>query len=247
MDYLKTLKDLLFLDIETVSAYETYDQLDERLRPLWDRKSFYIDQGSDKTSLYYEKAGIFAEFGKIVTISLGFFFQEKNELCFKVKSFCGHDEISILNDFNTLVSKKLNPEKITFCAHNGKEFDYPYLCRRMIINNIRLPEVLKTWGKKPWEIKHMDTLDMWKFGDRKNYTSLELLATVLGIPSSKGDFDGSMVNTIYYKENNVEKIARYCERDVVVTAQVYLKLMGMSLLKKENILSFNPASVDARS
>jgi predicted PolB exonuclease-like 3'-5' exonuclease len=235
MNSLKSLKDLLFLDIETVTVVETYDLLDKRMQPLWERKSIAINEDADKRALYFEKGGIYAEFGKIVTISVGFFFLEKEELHFKVKSFCDSEEKKILSDFNSLLNDKWDPKKLILCAHNGKEFDYPYLCRRMIINNIKIPDVLDICGKKPWEVRHLDTLEMWKFGDRKNYTSLELLAAVLGIASSKDSVDGSMVNMVYYKEKDIQKIAKYCEKDVIVTAQVYLKLTGKGILKNENV------------
>lgn len=231
----KNLNDLLFIDIETVSCFETYDRLDEKLQPLWDRKAFFIDREGNSKNLYSERAGIFAEFGKIVTISMGVFFQEKEALCFRVKSLFGDDEASILREFNTLIQKKSDSGKLIFCAHNGKEFDYPYLCRRMLINYIELPEALKQCSNKPWEVRHLDTLDMWKFGDRKNYTSLALMAAILGIETSKDDIDGSMVNQVYYKEKNLERIARYCEKDVLVTAQLFLRLTGRPVLKKENI------------
>lgn len=237
MDFFKNLKNLLFIDIETVSLFETYDNLDPSLKLLWDKKALFISETDTIESLYFEKAGIFAEFGKIITISMGYFFQKNDQMCFKLKSLYGEDEKKILNDFNSIIANKSNKDKLILCAHNGKEFDYPYLCRRMLINNIPLPKALHQCSKKPWEVKHLDTLEMWKFGDRKNYTSLELLATVLGIETSKDDMNGNMVNMVFYKEKNLNRIAAYCEKDVLVTAQVYLRLQGLPLLQRENIFT----------
>ncbi|MFN3403492.1 MAG: 3'-5' exonuclease [Cytophagaceae bacterium] len=237
MESLKKLGDILFLDIETVSCTPTYQELDERLRSIWDKKASFIDKLADKSDLFFQKAGIYAEFGKIVSISAGFFFlNNRKELSLKVKSFYGHEEGKILCDFKELLENGFKGKKVRLCAHNGKEFDFPYLCRRLLINGIPLPEALKLSGKKPWEVQHLDTLEMWKFGDKKNYTSLDLLAAVFDIPSSKSDLDGSMVNATYYSENNLEKIKTYCEKDVVVTARVFLKYNCLPELEEENII-----------
>jgi 3'-5' exonuclease len=233
MDIPKKLKNTLFIDIETVSSAPTYAEMDERLKPLWDKKASYINPAEESHSLY-KRAGIYAEFGKIVTISAGFFFIESSRLSFKVKSFDGEEEKQILEDFISL-AKKYNQKKLILCAHNGKEFDFPYLCRRMLVNQLDIPEALDNSGKKPWEVNHLDTLELWKFGDRKHYTSLDLLAAIFHIPSSKEEFDGSMVNEIYYKEKNLKKISEYCIRDVIVTAQLFLKFQNMAIIPKENI------------
>lgn len=231
------LKNILFIDIETVSVVEKYDNLDERLKLLWRNKSkfFAVDHISCEES-FDKKAAIFAEFGKIIVIGLGFFYTDKSgDLAFRVKSIHGDDEIVVLNEFNKVLENKFNTIAHKLCAHNGKEFDFPYLCRRMLINNIALPNILKINDKKPWEIPHYDTMEMWKFGDKKAYTSLELLAAVLQIPSSKDGIDGSMVNETFYKNNDIGKIADYCLRDVVVTSQIFLKLNGHAILNHNKI------------
>jgi 3'-5' exonuclease len=156
-------------------------------------------------------------------------------LRFRVKSFAGDDEALILKDFVFLL-QKYNQKKLLLCAHNGKEFDFPYLCRRMLVNNIALPEALDMSGKKPWEIPHIDTLELWKFGDRKSYSSLELLATILKVPTGKEGFDGSMVSDMYYKKNGLKTITEYCVRDVIMTAQIYLRFKNLPLIAQENIL-----------
>jgi DNA polymerase elongation subunit (family B) len=238
MDILKNAGDILFLDIETVTGTASYHELSDRLQHLWTKKSGMIDDQKEPDELYFEKGAIFSEFGKVITISVGFFFFQQGELSLKIKSFWGHNEKELLEDFKRLL-ERFDPRKLRLCAHNGKEFDIPYLCRRMLINAIPIPEALNVSGKKPWEILHYDTLEMWKFGDRKNYTSLETLATVFDIPTSKDQMDGSYVNVSYYKEDGLDAIRTYCEKDVLVTAQVFLKLHCLELVREKNILFCN--------
>ena len=228
----------LVIDIETVGGVSSYDQLSERLQKLWEYKCTFFRDADQKTpaELFAERAGIFAEFGKIVTIAAGFvWYNQERELSLKVKAFSGHDEASILNEFNQMIDKSFEQPKLTFCAHNGKEFDYPYIARRMLVNGINLPQCLQFHDNKPWEIKHIDTMDLWKFGDRKSFTSLDLLAAIFEIDSSKGDMDGSMVNNAYYLEDGLERIAEYCKADVVVTTQLFLRLNSLPAIKEENI------------
>lgn len=231
-----SLENLLVLDIETIRSYRLYEDMPERLQAQWDRKSSFLKSDEETTpkELFEDKAGIYAEFGKIVAISVGFFTYTGPELTLRVKGIYGKDEAAILSEFNDLL-QKFNSKNLILCGHNGKEFDFPYLSRRMLVNNIKLPEVLDTSGKKPWEVNHLDTMEMWKFGDRKNFTSLELLATLFDISTSKDGIDGSQVSTVYYEEEDVERISKYCNKDVVVTAQLLLKLNQQQLIKEENI------------
>ena len=232
------LRNVLVLDIETVSAESDYSKMPERLKPLWDKKASFIRTEDEKTpeELYFDRAAIFAEFGKIVTIAVGIFHGTSlDDLEFRVKAFASHDEKKILEAFKDLVGKKLDPFRVTLCAHNGKEFDYPYICRRMLINGIGLPHCLDISGKKPWEVNHWDTLELWKFGDRKSFTSLELLAAIFNVPSSKSDIDGSQVNHAYYVLEDLDRIAHYCKQDVVVTGQLTLRLHGMPLIPEQRI------------
>ena len=225
---------ILFLDIETVPAVSSFNDLSPQMQKLWQKKSTHIIKDDQETpETIYKKAGIYSEFGKIICISAGFFHKEK----FRIKSFYGDDEKQILIDFKSLLEKSFNTSDKYLCAHNGKEFDYPYIARRMLINGIKLPEILNFAGKKPWEIKHLDTLELWKFGDYKNYTSLELLTTIFNIPTPKDDIDGSMVADVYYKENNLNRIAVYCEKDVIAVAQLFLRYQNKELIKTENIIS----------
>lgn len=229
-----TLENILFLDIETVPEQPIFSGLSETKQHLWEQKSQY-QRGEISAEEFYERAGIWAEFGKIICISVGYFTFHGNVRQFRVTSFFG-DEVKILKDFNNLLTSHFNQTKHLLCAHNGKEFDFPYIARRMIINNIELPEKLNLFGKKPWEVPHLDTLELWKFGDYKNYTSLKLLTNVLGIPSPKDDIDGSQVYKVYYQENGLERIITYCEKDTIAVAQVFLRLRGESILDGTEII-----------
>ncbi len=231
------LKNILFIDIETASCFQSYNDLGVRMKKAWNHKASLINPEKDPSEIYFSKAGIYAEFGKVIAISVGFFFTDENKrVSFKVKCFSGHNEETILRGFIQLIETKYKNKRLVFCAHNGKEFDYPYLCRRILINGLDLPKHLNLTGKKPWEVDHLDTLDMWKFGDRKNYTSLDLLTALFDIPGSKNDLDGSRVNEVYYLEKGIERIANYCMEDVIATAQLYLKLHNKPLIEAENIV-----------
>lgn len=231
------IEEILFLDIETVPQSSAFDQLDEEFRKLWEEKSAYIRERKELTTeKSYESAGIYAEFGKVVCIGLGYFAQQKGERVFRVTSFSGHDERKILSDFSNLLNSRTRNPFNYLCAHNGKEFDYPYLCRRLLINGLPLPAMLNIAGKKPWEVSHLDTLDLWKFGDFKHYTSLKLLAKIFGIPTPKDDIDGSQVRSVYYEEKNLERIDRYCRKDVFTLAQVFLRYKGEQLIEEENVI-----------
>ncbi|MGK7395147.1 MAG: 3'-5' exonuclease [Candidatus Cyclobacteriaceae bacterium M3_2C_046] len=232
------LENILFLDIETVSCASDFDLMDERLKSQWEKKSNLIKNDESLTSqdLFYKRAAIYAEFGKIVTVAVGYIRKnEAGENCLRVKAIASDNEEELLQEFKRLVQTKFDQDKLTLCAHNGKEFDFPYLCRRMLLHGIPLPAVLDIAGKKPWEVLHIDTMELWKFGDRKSYTSLELLATIFGIDSSKDDMDGSMVTEMYYEHNGLSRIATYCMQDVVVTAQLFLKLNCLPLIEDQYI------------
>lgn len=225
-DFFDHLSDILFLDIETASQTEKFEELDPRLQEEWIKKERLIrlENPSEVApgSLYFDRAGIHAEFGQVICVGVGYFQAKKKDkkLLFRSKIFGDSDERELLLALNDLLSKK----KWVLCAHNGKEFDFPYLCRRMLILGIPLPEPLQIAGKKPWEVRHLDTMELWKFGDYKHYTRLELLAAVFGIPTSKDGIDGSQVNGVFYHENDLEKIKKYCLRDVEVTARIYMAM-----------------------
>jgi len=228
------LENILFLDIETVPETENFSDLDTTKQELWDAKSRYQRKEEFSAEEFYDRAGIWAEFGKIICISVGYFNIEGYLRTFRVTSFYG-DEITILKDFKNLLISHFSGNKHLLCAHNGKEFDFPYIARRMIIHNIELPYKLNLFGKKPWEVPHLDTLELWKFGDYKTYTSLKLLTNVLGIPSPKDDIDGSEVYRVYYKEKEIDRIVVYCEKDTIAVAQIFLRLRGDELLHDNEI------------
>jgi len=231
------VEDVLFLDIETVPASPSYGLLDASMQSLWDKKSKQLRSAEQTAEDVYERAGIYSEFGKIICISVGLF-KEKNPLGLRLKSFYGHDEKVLLSDFSSMLLKFSGTHTdAILCAHNGKEFDFPYIARRMIINRLMIPGILDNAGKKPWEVKLLDTMDLWKFGDYKNYTSLGLLTSILGIPTPKDDIDGSMVAGVYYGENDIGRIARYCEKDVLAIARVLLRFMNQPELSDDRVES----------
>lgn len=232
------INQILFFDIETARLTKSYSELPEGLQRMWKHKTQIIDKDLEADEVYYDKAGIFAEFAKVVVISFGLVQWRENQAYLRVKSFYGADEATVLAEFKDLLDNKLTKNKyprLSLCAHNGKEFDIPFLCRRFLINQIALPEILNIQGKKPWEVNHLDTMELWKFGDRKSYTKLELLCEVFAVPSPKGDIDGSQVGEVFWQENDVERIAQYCEQDVIATARLFLKYNLFPLLPDENI------------
>ncbi|MCO5724313.1 3'-5' exonuclease [Robiginitalea marina] len=229
------LGNILFLDIETVPQAVAYDQLPGEARELFALKTQYQRKEEYTAEEFYERAGIWAEFGKVICISVGYFQGTGSNRKLRIRSFSG-EERQLLLEFRDLLDTYFNRPQHLLCAHNGKEFDFPYLARRMVIHGIALPSRLSLFGKKPWEVPHLDTMELWKFGDFKHYTSLKLLAHVLGIPSPKEDIDGSMVRDVYYEENDLERIVKYCEQDVITVAQVFLRLRNEELLKEDQIV-----------
>lgn len=232
------LTELLLLDIETVPRAPVFADMDSAWQSLFlDKNAKIVPEGLEAEEIYRKKAGIQAEFGKIICISTAFFYENENKaLALKIKSIHGDNEVEILRVFTELCRKmELHHPHFQFAGHNIKEFDIPYICRRLLINRLPLPGSLQLHDKKPWEVKMFDTLNWWKFGDNKNYVSLHLLATVLGIPSSKTDMDGSMVQDVYYKDQDLPRIVDYCQRDVVVTANVILRFLNTPLLSQDRI------------
>ncbi len=225
------IEDVLFLDIETVPGTSGFGELPEKMQKLWTKKAALIGRNEPDKTLeeLYARAGIYAEFGKIVCISCGFVSGNG----FRVRSYYGDDEKILLKDFAALLNRSYSGQRYLLCGHNSKEFDIPYIARRMLVNGLKLPEILNVAGKKPWEVRHLDTMDLWKFGDYKHYTSLELLAAIFGIPTPKDDIDGSQVAEVYWKEKDLDRIALYCEKDVFTTAQLLRRYLGLPLIKPE--------------
>ncbi len=224
------IEKILFIDIESVPVNYKYEELDKTSKELWDKKWHFNKEVTPEK--HYDKAGIYAEFAKVVCIGVGFYNGKK----FRIKSFTSENELEILKQFSELLAQHFNTANHLLCAHNGKEFDFPFLCRRFLINNLPLPKMLQIQGLRPWEVKHIDTLDLWKFGDVKNFSSLNLLAHVLGIPSPKDDMDGSLVSKTFYEEKNLKKIETYCKKDVITLARVYNRFAGTGNLNEEDII-----------
>ena len=223
------LEKVLFLDIETVPQYGNWDEMDEFLQKLWDKKTLH-QRKDDFTAeeFYKERGGIMAEFGKIICISVGIL--DKSDKIM-IKSFAGDDEKKLLEEFGEIFNRpKLRD--VILCAHNGKEFDFPWIARRFLINGMQPPKPFQLFGKKPWEIPHLDTMELWKFGDYKSYVSLELLANVFRLPTPKDDIDGSMVASMYWIEKDLFRIVQYCEKDVLTLANVFRRMRQENLLEK---------------
>ena len=226
------LERVLFLDIETVPQHANYKDVPERLKTLWDKKAGFLAKTEESPEELYGRAGIYAEFGKIVCISVGFI--HSGEI--RLKSFYSHNEKELLQDFSELLTGFFGRNDQLLCAHNGKEFDFPFIARRLLINGLPLPHLLDIAGKKPWEIQHLDTMELWKFGDFKNYTSLNLLTAVFDIPTPKDDIDGSKVYSVYYEENDLQRIMEYCQKDVVALIQLMRKYKGQDLIADDFIV-----------
>ena len=227
------LSEVLFLDIETVAISPDYASLPEKFVKHWDKKAKFLKANEEENpEIAFKKAGIYAEFARIICISTGYI--HDNNL--RIKSFYGHDEKLLLLEFSAMLNYHYNKKSSLLCAHNGKEFDFPFLARRMIVNGIELPEILDNAGRKPWEIRHLDTMELWKFGDYKSFTSLEILSTLLDIPSPKNDIDGSEVGQVYWVENNLPRIVEYCQRDVVALCRLLLRYKNQEQIADEDII-----------
>ena len=230
------LNKILFLDIETVPLYSDFDKVPEIEKNYFSEKTAYQRKNEISPENFYDRAGIWAEFGKIICISVGFVSQTSTGRQIRMKSFYHDDEETLLRQFKRLLDEHYNSPYSILCGHNAKEFDFPYICRRMLINGVRLPSTLDIAGKKPWEIGHLDTMELWKFGDFKAYTSLSLLCHVFDIPTPKDDISGADVARVYYEDGDLERIKVYCEKDVVALIQLFLKMQGGHLVDESDII-----------
>jgi 3'-5' exonuclease len=230
------LSNVLFLDIETVPQTYKFGGLDDAEQKLWEKKQRFLINENQTAEDLYNKAGIYAEFGKIICISVGFTVASGDTRQLRIKSFYGDDEKKLLQEFIGLLNSHFNGQQHLLCAHNGKEFDFPFIARRILINGLKLPKLLDIAGKKPWEINHLDTMELWKFGDYKNFTSLELLAHIFDIPTPKDDIDGSQVAKVYYEDKDLPRIVEYCQKDVITIVQLVLRYKGDALIEESNVL-----------
>ena len=235
------IENLFLIDIETVSEEKAYDLLNDTWKQLWTEKIHKALPENITAEEYYPlRAGIMAEFAKLVCISFGHFRTLNNSLQLRIKSFYSFNEKTILENFiKTLYHLHAINNQWCFTGHNIKEFDIPFLCRRMIVNNLSIPPFMDFQNMKPWETPVTDTLHLWRFGDYKHYTSLKLLAATLGIISPKDDIDGSMVGQVFWEDQNLERIATYCQKDVVTVANVMLRFKNLPLLLPEQIMYIN--------
>jgi len=228
--------NILFLDIETVPELPAFEELSEVMQKLWTKKAKYFrKEDTPEEENFYEKAGIYSEFGKIICISVGIINNSTAKKKLRIKSFYSDNEKELLENFIALLNKSFYKQEHYLLAHNGKEFDFPYIARRILINNLKLPKLLNIAGKKPWEVKHLDTLELWKFGDYKHYTSLNLLTTIFNIPTPKDDIDGSDVARVYWEEKDLKRVVTYCEKDVIAIVHLYLRYRGEDLILNDSI------------
>ena len=231
------MNNVLFLDIETVPQKEYWSEVPQLTQELFSKKTAYQRKEDISAENFYERAGIWAEFGKIICISVAYFTSNMQERNLRVTSFSGNDEKELLIDFKKLLDTHFNKAYHVLCAHNGKEFDFPYIARRMIVHQVELPSKLNLFGKKPWEVPHLDTMELWKFGDYKHYSSLQLLTSIFGIPSPKDDIDGSEVANVYYKDKNLDRIVKYCEKDTIAVAQLLMRFNNEKLVEEHEIIN----------
>ena len=231
------LENLLLIDIETVSEFATFEELNEDWKNLWEEKvQRSLPENISAAEFYPQRAGVMAEFSKVICISVGYFKREDKAIHLRVKSFYGDDEKILLAEFIAALQKmEINTNKWSFTGHNIKEFDIPFICRRLLINSLAVPPFLDFQNMKPWETNMVDTFQYWRFGDYKHYTSLKLLAAALNVPSPKDDIDGSMVGDVYWKEKNLERIVTYCQKDVVTTANIILRFKNLPLLAEGDV------------
>lgn len=236
--------NLIFLDIETVPAFASHSELSEAMKNLWAIKHSQLRiEGETPEEGYLKRAGVYAEFAKIICITLGYFYYDKEVQLrqLRLKTFKGDNEGELLNEFMGIIKKGANdPERFRFCGHNIREFDIPFICRRALINNIDLPDMLDISGKRPWDTYDVDTMQLWKFGDYKHFTSLKLLAEILGIPTPKDDIDGKDVCRVYWVEKNLERIATYCQKDVATVARLLLRFKGDPTPLQDNHITLVP-------
>lgn len=239
----KSLDKILFLDIETVQQTAELSELSPAMQHLWTEKFEAIrrrmpDRYAPDASAefaYQNGGGIYSEFARIVCISVGIIYHKNGEMRMRTTSYAGNDEVKILTDFSELINKFMAKSDRLICGHNVKEFDVPFICRRMLINGLPLPKKLDLAGRKPWDTPLLDTMELWRFGDYKSFTTLKLLCEIFGVPTPKDDIDGSQVASVFYNERDVARIATYCEKDVVATAQVLLRMNGHALIEPQNI------------
>ncbi len=232
------IENLFLMDIETVSQAADFDILNDEWKELWTEKSLKsLPPEMSVEEHYAKRAAIFAEFAKVICISTGYFRKEGDEWQLRIKSFYSENEKEVLENFSKMLTQiQTKNSKWIFTGHNIKEFDIPFLCRRMIVNNVEIPSIMDFQNMRPWETPSLDTLHLWRFGDYKHYISLKLLAATLGVPSPKDDIDGSKVGEVFWRENDLPRIVTYCQKDVVTVGNIILRFKNLPLLKEEQVV-----------
>ena len=241
MPHTRPLENILFVAIQTVPQTARLGELSPRMQQAWKQKAVQLDGEGKSTpeALYAAQAGLYAEFGKIVNITVGYFHRTEPEglLELRVKSISNaDDEKTVLEEFIRLLNERFEQNSLRLCAHNGKEFDFPFLCRRMLVHCVPIPPVLSFAGKKPWEVPHLDTMEMWMFGNRKYPVALETLAALFDIPANESQLQGSEVKNVFYEEHDLQQIISRGQQDVITTAQVFMRYRCSPLLNDEQIV-----------
>jgi len=230
------IEDILFLDIETVPQVYDFTLLDQSWKELWSEKTRFLQEREAKTAdEIYERAAIYAEFGKIVCISTAFFYRSGSDLKLRVKSFYSKNEKDLLEEFLTMIERFDQGGQKFLCGHNSKEFDFPYIARRSLVNGLKLPRMFDLAGKKPWEVNHLDTMQLWKFGDYKHFTSLKLLTKLFNVPTPKEDISGADVGRVFWEEDNLERIRVYCEKDTIAVARLMQRFRNTEIIHDDYI------------
>ncbi len=237
------LKQMVFIDIETIRGKKTYNDViteNPALDDYWQTKHTQIREKEplsyghieDSAEMYEKMAALYPEWGQIVCISIGQikFDEDGNPIKFTTKSFSGLYEKILLEEFNETASKIMSKyPRMQWVGHNIKGFDMPYIIKRSLINGVRVPNVFHLQKQKPWESQLIDTNDVWKFNGW-NGARLGLLTEILNIPSPKQDMDGKMVSDVFWEDGDLNRISEYCEMDINATANVMLRISGMDII-----------------
>jgi len=223
------IESIIFLDIETVSLFPNLLLADDATKKEWARKIMKTNPTITPALLddtYKEQAALHPEFSFITCISVGMVKGGK----VYIKNIFGfdHDEERTLEIFCETMQKiieKMERLQPKLCAHFGKGFDYPFISKRMLVHGMTIPNILDSYGKKPWEITNLDTHEIWKMGGF-NSASLSAIAHAFGIPSPKDDIDGSQVGHVYWVDSKIDRIATYCAKDVFALINIFRCMQG---------------------
>ncbi len=227
------MRDVLYLELATAGRYRTLEEAPPGYQRLWGEWNAWREEQPD-----FGRAALYAEFGQVVGMSLGYHLEDGPQEEFRISSWVG-DEAAILGEFLRVVkSLTKSKRRLRICSHNGKSFDFPYLSKRLVARELELPEVMNIVGMKPWELPHLDTLELWRHGGgRRSYVGLELLAMTLGIELPYAWMDGSDIHTLFWSQEREEweRIGRQGALEVYLTAQVLRRLQHQAPLERESV------------